>query len=231
MWLAMTLAAVGCQGQEGSQPPKVPAATPAPEATKAPAAGQAASQPSAPAAAPQAASQPSAPPVAASQPAGEGEAERVPGAHAKAPPRPEATKVHGLTNISGVQYVNAACTAEAPCKCKGALVYGDNALAKVGVTKEVLAEGAWCVFGDFDGNSFADIAVLGATWSPGGPAADVQVLLFDNLGLRATTPLPKRMKSLARAVVGEQQVLIEPAAGQKYYFAYSESGQFELKKR
>lgn len=139
------------------------------------------------------------------------------------------TQVHGLSNVSGIEYINAACTAGAPCKCKGSLMYGDNALAKIGVTKAQLAEGAWCVFGDFDANGFADLAVLAGDWKPEGAAAQVQILLFDELGLRATTGLPKRMKSLGVAEVGGKQVLIEPAAGTKYYFQYSQAKGFELK--
>lgn len=152
--------------------------------------------------------------------------------HKKAGPPPVETEVHGLKNISGVQYVNAACTAQAPCKCKGSLVYGDNALAQIGVTKAALStEGAWCVMGDFDNNGYADLAVLGANWQPDGPAADVRVLLFDDVGLTATAPLPKRMKSLARSEVEGRHVLVEPAAAHKYYFRYAEAGRFEMGKR
>lgn len=178
--------------------------------------------------------EPTAPPVEAPAEAeAEGPASRPASqpsvsAHGEKVAEPEVTEVHGLPNVSGIAYVNAACTGEAPCKCAGALVYGDNALAKIGVTKERLAEGVWCVFGDFDANGYADVAVLGAKWAPGGPAAPAQVLLFDEVGLRATAPLPKRMKSLGRFEVDGRQVLAEPAAANKYHFAYTDAGRFEL---
>lgn len=153
------------------------------------------------------------------------------GPHGTPKAAPEKTEVHGLTNVSGVKYTVAGCTGKEPCACSGALIYGHNALAKIGIDAATLASGVHCVFGDFDDNEIADVAFLAADWRPGGPAVPVQVLLFDEVGLRATAPLPKRMRNLGRDAAEGRDVLVEPAARGSYYFAYGKGGRFEMAQR
>lgn len=165
-------------------------------------------------------------------PAPEASAPAAPASQPAAPPAAPASQpsalVHGLPNPSGIRYVDPACDGKTPCKCAGQIKYGQNALAQIDVSEARLAEGVYCVFGDFDGNGQADVAIMDGAWTPeGGKAGDVRVLLFDGLGLRAAVPMPKKMLSVGRDEVEGQQVLVEPAAAQKYYFAFRE-GRFEL---
>lgn len=140
----------------------------------------------------------------------------------KAPKVKEAMKLGDLKNISGVTLQDPNCDSKKICVCAGSLVYGQNALKKIGVTEPRLMAGTSCVVGDFDGNGYADFAFLQPR-DEQTPASDVQVLLFDERGLTATAKMPKKMVSLARVRMGNKDVLVEPGAESKYHFAYRDA--------
>ncbi len=145
----------------------------------------------------------------------------------------------GLLNASGLDYVNKDCDGRAPCPCIGVLQkeYGKNSLAKIGLSATDLAKGVPCVMGDFDANGYTDVALLGKKYGTKKDgkhvAAGVQVLMFDELGLRATAPLPKRMTSLKMMPAPDnpkRSVLTEPGAEGVYYFKFDGSN-FQFTRR
>ena len=143
----------------------------------------------------------------------------VPASSVRSPVRPPPS--------SGIAYVDGPCSGQAPCLCRGTVKYGSSALAKVGVTSKKLAEGTPCLIGDFDGNGVMDYAFVDDKFGHGSLAAQVQVLLFDEYGLAATAPLPKRIRTLGLAAVGDgRTALIEPGTTEsKYRFVY-DNGRF-----
>lgn len=105
------------------------------------------------------------------------------------------------TDVTGLRQ-KTPCDGTKPCLCVGVLDYGDTALEKIGITPAHLTEGTACVFGDFDGNGFMDVAFLGVEYGevvenvP--KKAEGRVLMFDAVGLRLVSGLPKAVSSLAR---------------------------------
>lgn len=103
--------------------------------------------------------------------------------------------IGSLKNTSGMAYKDATCGGAGPCICSGKLEFGISGVAKIGLGEAELDHGVRCLFGDFDANGVADIALYGA--GPPEQPADVMVLLFDDIGLRAMAPLPKKVGALA----------------------------------
>src|SRR5688572_19201561 len=58
-------------------------------------------------------------------------------------------------------YKDPRCSGMQPCECVGTIVYGQNAIAKIGVTEDDLAKGTPCLLGDFDANGHQDVAFFG----------------------------------------------------------------------
>lgn len=105
------------------------------------------------------------------------------------------------TDLTGLRQ-KTPCDGSKPCLCVGILEFGDTALAQIGLTPAHLTEGAACVFGDFDGNGFMDVAFLGVEHgeivADKPKRAEGRVLMFDGVGLRLVASLPKQVLSLAR---------------------------------
>lgn len=134
-------------------------------------------------------------------------------------PKPRATpNLEHPTDVTGLRQ-KTPCDGTKPCLCVGILEFGDTALAQIGITPAHLTEGTACVLGDFDGNGFMDVAFLGV--EHGEVVENVpkksegRVLMFDGVGLRLVSVLPKEVVSLARrekVQVGDktQDVLYDP---------------------
>ncbi len=113
--------------------------------------------------------------------------------------------------------------------CKGTLTFGQSALDKVGISIERLAAGTPCLIADFDGNGSDDIAFVDDRFTDPKLAAQVQVLLFDQVGLMATSMLPKRVQSLGLAPLQDgRTALVEPGpAAERFRFVYRD-GRFHF---
>lgn len=119
-------------------------------------------------------------------------------------------------------YVEPPCPGTEPCACRGVVTYGRNALQQIGITPQALAAGTPCLIADFDGNGFNDFAFVDPTFGHPTLAARVQVLLFDEVGLKATAILPKRVRALGLAPAADgRTALVEPGlTAERYHFVY-----------
>lgn len=126
---------------------------------------------------------------------------------------------------STVAYQDKRCSGLAPCTCSGTIMYGQNAIAKIGITEEDLAKGTPCLLADLDGNGKQDIVFVGKDYGKA-PAVAVTVLLFDDLGLRDTPIFPKKVTTLSVHEKDGKKGLLEPSS--RLFFVY-ENGKFEMK--
>lgn len=105
------------------------------------------------------------------------------------------------TDTTGIRS-KTPCDSSKPCCCVGVLEFGDTALEQIGITAAHLTSGTACVFGDFDGNGFLDVAFLGIEHGEvvenRPKKAEGRVLMFDGVGLRLVSALPASVVSLAR---------------------------------
>lgn len=127
---------------------------------------------------------------------------------------------------STVAYKDKRCSGIAPCACAGSIMYGQNAIAKIGISEEDLAKGTPCLLADLDGNGTEDIVFVGKDYGKA-PAVPVRVLLFDDLGLRDTPLFPKKVTTLSVHEKDGKKGLLEPSS--RLFFVY-ENGKFEMKK-
>ncbi len=125
-----------------------------------------------------------------------------------------------------IAYKDARCSGMQPCECVGTIEYGQNALARIGVSEDDLARGTPCLLGDFDGNGFEDAAFLGKDYGKA-PAAAVTVLLFDDVGLRSTLSFPKKVATLAVHSENGKVGLLETQS--RLFFVYGD-GKFDMKR-
>ena len=134
----------------------------------------------------------------------------------------EAVKAHGgPKKARGVAYADALCRGDRnPCTCTGHMELGMNALRKIGLTPERLATGTPCLIADIDGNGHDDFVFLDEKYGHPTLAARAQVLMFDEMGLMATAPLPKRVRNLAWAAHHGAHALVEPILAKKFRFVY-----------
>jgi hypothetical protein len=124
-----------------------------------------------------------------------------------------------------ISYKDPRCSGIQPCECSGTIVYGQNAIAKIGLTEADLAAGTPCLLGDFDGNGHQDVAFVEKSF--GKAAAGVQVLLFDELGLRDTPAFPKKVNALAIHTKDGKVGLLETTS--RLFFRYQD-GKFEMER-
>ena len=104
-------------------------------------------------------------------------------------------------------------------------MYGQNAIAKIGITEDDLAKGTPCILGDFDANGVQDVAFVSKDF--GKTAASVCVLLFDELGLRDTPAFPKKVNTLSIHTKDGKVGLLE--ANSRTFFHYQD-GKFEMER-
>ena len=147
--------------------------------------------------------------------------------------QPAPATIPGVSNHGGsrarhqLAYRSKSCPGDAPCVCEGALKYGQNALKKIGVTPKKLAGGTLCLLADFDGNGTQDAAFVDDKYGDPKLASQVQVLMFDQVGLMATAILPKRVRSLGLSALSDgRTALVEPGPmASRFRFVYAD-GQF-----
>ncbi len=171
-------------------------------------------------------SSPSRPPAAAPAPASETGTEAA-SRPSSAGSRPASTERPAPG--PGVVYIDGQCGADAPCPCRGVLRYGQNALARIGITEKQLAAGTPCLIADFDGNQVDDLAFVDTNFGDPTQAAQVQVLLFDQYGLTAAVALPKRVRTLGvRTLADGRAALVEPGPTEKKFRFVFEGKQFRF---
>ena len=124
-----------------------------------------------------------------------------------------------------IAYKDPRCGGMQPCECTGTIVYGQNAIAKIGITEDDLAKGTPCILGDFDANGVQDVAFVSKDF--GKTAASVCVLLFDELGLRDTPAFPKKVNTLSIHTKDGKVGLLE--ANSRTFFHYQD-GKFEMER-
>ncbi|MEM7674923.1 MAG: hypothetical protein AAF449_02860, partial [Myxococcota bacterium] len=91
--------------------------------------------------------------------------------------------------------------------------------------------GTLCIIADFDGNGVDDLAFVDDKYKDPQVAARVAVLMFDRIGLMATTMLPKRVLRLGWAPTEDDRIaLVEPELTEGQYRFMYRDGRFEFER-